>query len=123
MKMTLDEAMEKAGDFAQSGIAKSAQVAEMAKLQVNNMGEQDALKKLYLELGKFYYEQYKQKPDYNVMAVFKRIDDTLKRIEENNLRIKELRNPDVIFTQGSMPQDAVEVDVEVEGEKNSQESE
>ena len=47
----------KATDLVQSGVAKSMQLAEIAKLKTANMGEEDTIKKAYIELGKLYYAE------------------------------------------------------------------
>ena len=42
-----DELKGKATDLVQSGVAKSMQLAEIAKLKTANMGEEDTIKKAY----------------------------------------------------------------------------
>ena len=51
MAFSFDDLREKVTDLAQSGVAKSKQLAEIAKLKTSNMGEEDTIKKAYLELG------------------------------------------------------------------------
>ena len=55
MAFSFDDLREKVTDLAQSGVAKSKQLAEIAKLKTSNMGEEDTIKKAYLELGRLYY--------------------------------------------------------------------
>ncbi|MFI3252908.1 MAG: hypothetical protein R3Y63_01005 [Eubacteriales bacterium] len=112
MKITFDEAVEKVGDLAQSGVAKSVQVTEMAKLQVKNMSEQENLKKLYIKLGKYYYDNYSSEPEETLKETCESIQKTKQNIVENNLRIKQLRNPDIILTQDDMPDDTVDIEIE-----------
>ena len=52
MAFSFDDLREKVTDLAQSGVAKSKQLAEIAKLKTSNMGEEDTIKKAYLELGR-----------------------------------------------------------------------
>lgn len=54
---SFDDLREKVTDLAQSGVAKSKQLAEIAKLKTSNMGEEDTIKKAYLELGRLYYAE------------------------------------------------------------------
>ena len=49
-----DNFKEKATDLAQAGVAQSKRLAEIAKLKTANMGEEDTIKKSYLELGRLY---------------------------------------------------------------------
>lgn len=110
MKFTLDDAIEKVGDLAQTGIAKSAQVTEMAKLQINNATEQENIKKQYMELGKTYYQQFGQFPEPRFQGACEKIKESRETILKNNLRIKELRNEDIILTEEKMPEDLVDVE-------------
>ena len=48
MAFSFDDLREKVTDLAQSGVAKSKQLAEIAKLKTSNMGEEDTIKKAYL---------------------------------------------------------------------------
>ena len=54
-KEILDVLKDKAADLAQAGVAQSKRLAEIAKLKVSNMAEEDAIKKAYIEIGKLYY--------------------------------------------------------------------
>ncbi len=110
MKFTLDDAIEKVGDLAQTGIAKSAQVTEMAKLQINNATENENIKKQYMELGKTYYQQFGQFPEPRFQEACEKIKESRASIVKNNLRIKELRNDDIILTEEKMPDDLVDVE-------------
>lgn len=113
-KITLDDVKDKAVDLAQTGIAKSAQVTEMAKLQINSATEQDTIKKLFVDIGKRYYEANKENPDPMFEAAFEKIGVSKEKINANNLRIKELRNPDIIMSEDKMPNGAIPIDVETE---------
>lgn len=112
-KITLDDMRERAVDLAQTGIAKSAQVTEMAKLQINSATEYDTIKKLYIDIGKRYFEANCDDPDFKYMESIEKIKKSQEKITANNLRIKELRNPDIIMSEDKMPQDTILVDVEV----------
>ena len=50
-----DSIKDKAKDLAQTGVSKSKQIGEIAKLNLANVGEEDAIKKAYIEIGKLYY--------------------------------------------------------------------
>lgn len=58
-----DNFKEKAADLAQTGVAQSKRLAEIAKLKTANMGEEDTIKKAYIELGKLYYAEKGAAPD------------------------------------------------------------
>lgn len=86
-----DELKEKAVDLAQAGVAKSKQLGEIAKLSVNNLGEEDAIKKAYIEIGKLYYAERGMAPEAAYAALCEKITGAKKNIEDNKSRIEELK--------------------------------
>ena len=72
MAFSFDDLREKVTDLAQSGVAKSKQLAEIAKLKTSNMGE-DTIKKAYLELGRLYYAERGAAPEGAYAAACGRI--------------------------------------------------
>lgn len=90
-KLNLDDIKERMTDLAQSGVAKSKQLAEIAKLKTNNMGEEDSIKKAYLEIGKLYYAERGMAPEGAYVALCDKINTSKANIEANNARIAELK--------------------------------
>lgn len=111
IKLTLTQVKEKATDLAQTGLVKSSQMTEIAKLQISNMTHEDVIKKAYFELGKRYYEQYGDKPESAYEASCQKVSETYKAIAKNKARIKELRNPDIVSIY-DLPDDVVDIDIE-----------
>lgn len=89
-----DQLKEKVTDLAQVGVAKSKQLAEIAKLKAANMSEQDAIRKAYLEIGKLYYAEKGSTPDGGYAAACARITEAKASIAANNARIEELKDGD-----------------------------
>ena len=87
----LDNAKEKAVDLAQAGVEQSKRLAEIAKLKISNMGEEDTIKKAYIELGRLYYAEKGTAPEGGYAAACERITTARAAIEANNERIAELR--------------------------------
>lgn len=87
----LDTLKEKAVDLAQSGAAKSKELAEVGKLKLNNAAEEDAIKKAYVEIGKLYYAERGMTPDAAYAALCEKITAGKAAIEANNARIEELK--------------------------------
>ena len=86
-----DNFKEKAADLAQAGVAQSKRLAEIAKLKTANMGEEDTIKKAYLEIGKLYYAEKGAAPDGAYVAACEKITAAKAAIEVNNERIAELK--------------------------------
>lgn len=94
----------KATDLVQSGVAKSMQLAEIAKLKTANMGEEDTIKKAYIELGKLYYAENGAVAGGAYAAACERITAAKAAIETNNERIAELKqsgDPEETETAGT----------------------
>ena len=82
---------ERATDLAQSVVATSKRLAEIAKLKASNMAEEDTIKKAYVELGKLYYAEHGTTPDGAYAAACEKITAARAAIETNNDRIAELK--------------------------------
>ena len=87
-----DNFKEKATDLAQAGVAQSKRLAEIAKLKTANMGEEDTIKKAYIELGKLYYAEKGAAPEAAYAASCEKITAAKAAIETNNDRIAELKS-------------------------------
>ncbi|BDF67398.1 hypothetical protein CE91St43_13700 [Oscillospiraceae bacterium] len=92
-----DTFKDKAMDLAQTGVAKSKQLAEIAKLNLANAGEEDNIKKAYIELGKLYYAERGMAPEAAYAALCEKVTAAKVNIEENKARIDELKTEDGIL--------------------------
>ncbi|MBR2934464.1 MAG: serine proteinase [Oscillospiraceae bacterium] len=89
-----DNLKEKVADLAQAGVAKSKQLAEIAKLKAANMAEQDAIRKAYLEIGKLYYAEKGATPEGGYAAACEKITTAKANIAANNAKIENLKDGD-----------------------------
>lgn len=87
----INDLQERATDLAQSVVATSKRLAEIAKLKASNMAEEDTIKKAYVELGKLYYAEHGTTPDGTYAAACEKITAARAAIETNNDRIAELK--------------------------------
>ena len=90
-KEILDVLKDKAADLAQAGVAQSKRLAEIAKLKVSNMAEEDAIKKAYSEIGKLYYAEKGTAPEGGYAAACEKITAARAAIETTNDRIAQLK--------------------------------
>ena len=104
----------KATDLVQSGVAKSMQLAEIAKLKTANMGEEDTIKKAYIELGKLYYAENGAVAGGAYAAACERITAAKAAIETNHDRITQLK-----ATAGEPEDASVEVEVKAAAEESN----
>lgn len=94
-----DAFKDKAIDLAQTGMAKSKQLAEIAKLNLANASEEDDIKKAYIEMGKLYYAERGMAPEAAYAALCEKVTAAKVNIEENKARIEELK------TDGAGPEE------------------
>ena len=87
-----DDLKDKTIDIAQAGVAKSKQLMELAKLNMANAGEEDTIKKAYLEIGKLYYAERGMAPEAAYVALCEKITQAKINIEENKARIAEVKS-------------------------------
>ena len=92
MAFSFDDLREKVTDLAQRGVAKSKQLAEIAKLKTSNMGEEDTIKTAYIALGKLYYAEKGAAPEAAYAASCEKITAAKAAIDANNDRIAELKS-------------------------------
>ena len=88
----LDSMKDKAKDLAQTGVSKSKQIGEIAKLNLANVGEEDAIKKAYIEIGKLYYAERGMAPEAAYEALCQKITAAKVNIEENKSRMEEIKS-------------------------------
>ena len=105
----LDELRDRAMDLGRAGVAKSKQLAEITKLSLNNAGEEDAIRKAYVEIGKLYYAERGTAPEGAYAAACERITAARAAIETNKERMAQLKMP-------GDPVDDEEPAAEAEGE-------
>lgn len=91
LKETADLVASKAADLASTGVAQSRRLAEIAKLKTANVGEEDTIKKAYIELGKLYYAEQGAAPEGAYAAACEKVTAAKAAIEANNDRIAELK--------------------------------
>ena len=106
----LDDFKEKTTDLAQAGVAQSKRLAEIAKLKLSNMGEEDTIKKAYIELGKLYYAEHGSAPDGAYASACEKITAARAAIETNNDRIAQLKSS--VDEEDEEPEEAVYVPAE-----------
>lgn len=79
-------------DLAQTGVAKSKQLAEIAKLNLSNVSEEGNIKKAYIEMGKLYYAERGLAPDAAYAALCEKVTTAKKHIQDNKDLIEKIKN-------------------------------
>ena len=110
---TFDILKDKTVDLAHAGVAQSKRLAEIAKLKTANMGEEDTIKKAYLEIGKLYYAEKGAVAKGAYASACDKITAAKAIIETNNDRIAELRcdgdsDDDIVAEEAVMPEEPVD---------------
>lgn len=101
-----DALKDRARDLAQTGVSKSKQIGEIAKLNLANVGEEENIRKAYIEIGKLYYAERGMAPEPAYAALCEKITASKVTIEENKNRVEELK------AEGGVQDSEVEFPVE-----------
>ena len=107
-----EEWKDKATDLGRAGMAKSKQLMEITRLSMNNAGEEDAIRKAFLEMGKLYYAERGGAPEPAYQALCQRVTAARRAIEENKARIAQLKKEGVLSDEDIIEATAVVQDEE-----------
>ena len=91
-KVKFDELKEKATDLANSGVAKSKTMADIAKLKTASMAAEDAMKKAYIEIGKAVYAALETGEEAEIESFVAKIKESKALVAENAEKIAALKN-------------------------------
>ena len=94
---TRDAAEKAAGatrDFAEKAADKAKAGARIAKLNVEISAEKDNMKKTFIEIGKLYYETYKDAPEGFFIQLCEEIALAEQNIDEKQAEIEDLKSND-----------------------------
>jgi len=89
--MDFENIMGRVTDLAQAGAAKAKELAEIAKLKVNNATEEDTIRKAYIEIGKLYYAERGMAPEAPYAALCEKINASKEKIEYNKQKIADIK--------------------------------
>lgn len=81
LKLVGSDLLSKGGDAAKDAMVKAQDAAEMAKLKVDIAAREKEIKDLYMEIGKKYYEQYKE-DSTEFQTQIAQIDERFEKINE-----------------------------------------
>ena len=93
---TFEELRDRALDLAQAGVAKAKELTDIAKINLANSAEEDAIKKAYVEIGKLYYAERGMTPDEAYVSLCQKITESKAKIEENKARIAAMKAQDEV---------------------------
>lgn len=94
--MDFDAIKSRITELAQGGMSKAKEMAEIARLKVNNAAEEDAVRKAYTEIGKLYFAQRGMDPEPAFAALCAKIVESKERIAYNDERITDIKQADGI---------------------------
>lgn len=79
-------------NLARVGAAKAREVGEAARIRLDNLGEEENLRKIYLEIGRLYVSLHQDSPEEPYAELFQRLEESREKIRENERRLENLRN-------------------------------
>lgn len=90
LKKKANDLAQQAAVLAQAGASRSRQFAAVAKLKAANLGEEDTIRKAYMELGKQYFAKYGEHAEDEFVAACATIIEAQAAIAANNALVEEL---------------------------------
>lgn len=97
--------------FARKAADKTKSVAKITKLSTDVAGEREKIRRNYVEIGKKYYELYKDAPSEELQSFVDEISVSLSIIEAKKAEIEVLKTADDVSDAD------IEVEIEVEPEE------
>ena len=117
-----DELKDRAMDLGRAGVAKSKQLAEITKLSLSNAGEEDAIRKAYVEIGKLYYAERGNAPEPAYAALCEKVTAAKVNIEENKARIAQIKQEgDISDAEAAAAETEAPVEEPTAGDDETQE--
>ena len=81
----------KGKELAADGAAKAKELGEISKLKMENVTEQENIRKAYLELGQIYFASCGENPEEPYAALCEKILASKAKIEYNEERIADIK--------------------------------
>ncbi len=91
-KQKIGEFGQKLANVAQSGVNRSKQLAEIAKLRAANHAEEAAIKRAYIDIGNIYYAEHGDAPEGAYVALCSRISKSRDMIRRNMAQIEDIKS-------------------------------
>lgn len=80
----------KAVNLTRAGLSKAKELGQSAKLNLDNVSEEENKKKIYLEIGKRFVFEHPVAPN-GYEDLYEQLKESETRIQENKDRLEELR--------------------------------
>lgn len=81
----------KARELTSTGVAKAKELTEISKLKMQNVSEQDEIRKAYMEMGKLYAERHGDAPEEGFAGLCAKVAEAKSKIAYNNERIADIK--------------------------------
>lgn len=85
---------------SQDAMKKTKEFAEIAKLNTQISDEEKRLNKIYMNLGRLYYQLYGNQPSLEFKDLCLAIEGSLKNVEHYEVMVNELRGLNVVNLVG-----------------------
>lgn len=100
MASTWNDWKETTMNLARAGAAKAREVGEGARIRLDTLGEEETLRRLYLEIGKLYLTLHRDDPEEPFEELFRQVAESRQKIRDNEDKLDNLRRQ-----EGGIPED------------------
>ena len=78
-------------DLTRTGVGKAKELGEIARLNLDNLSEEEKIKKAYIEIGQKYFELHKDAPEVEYAEWFNQIITAQANIAANKDKIADIK--------------------------------
>lgn len=83
--------MEKTKNLTLAGVSKAKELGEIARLNLNNLSEEEKIKQAYVEIGMLYVQLHEGNPEAPYEAAFAKMQQARDAIRANKEAIARIR--------------------------------
>lgn len=83
--------VEKTKNLTMAGVSKAKELGEIARLNLNNLSEEEKIKQTYVEIGMLYVKLHEGAPEEDYVPLFERMEQAKANIQANKEAIARLR--------------------------------
>ena len=82
---------DKVMDLTRTGVGKAKELGEIARLNLDNLSEEEKIKKAFIEIGQKYYELNQDAPESECVQWFGQIATAKENIAANKQKIADIK--------------------------------
>lgn len=83
--------MDKAAGLTRKGVGKAKELGEIARLNLDNVSEEEKIRQAYIEIGERYMQLHADAPEADYLEAFAKVDSARANIAANKAKIADIK--------------------------------